>query len=142
MAEDAKPARIDDLAFYLHLRSRLEHEDTLIIYRLSWLMAAESFFFTAYAIVLNGPPTRLHDLFLHVIPLVAIVCSTLILVGIVAAVRAMGWIRDLLRARVPDESTLGLPPLHTPGAVKAGLAAPLILPLVFILVWVYVLSVL
>jgi hypothetical protein len=72
--------------------------------------------------------------------MVAIVSSALIFVGIAAAIRAMGWLRELLRARIPDEAVLGLPPLHTPGVVKAGLAAPVILPLVFVAVWLYLLA--
>ena len=33
---------------------QLEHEDSPMINRLSWLVASQSFLFTAYAIVLNG----------------------------------------------------------------------------------------
>ena len=139
MSPDERPARIDDLAYYHHLRARLEHEDGLIVNRLSWLMAAESFFFTAYAIALNGPATPQHRRLIHLIPLVAVVSSGLIWIGIVAAVRAIRWIRGLLRARIPDEASLGMPPIHTPGLMVPGFAAPLILPLVFVLVWLYLL---
>ena len=139
MADESKPGRMDDVAFYQHLRARFEHEDGLIVSRLSWLMAAESFLFTAYAIVLNGPVSPHHGRLMWLIPLVAIVSSALIFVGIVAAVRAMGWIRGLWSAGAADRSSLGLPPLHTPGSMKAGLAAPLLLPLVFIAVWHYLL---
>jgi hypothetical protein len=139
VADENKPARLDDIALYHHLRARLEHEDGLIVNRLAWLMASESFLFTAYAIVLNGPGSRFHLRLMHLVPLVAIVSSALIFVGIAAAVRAMGWIRGLWSARAADESSLGLPPLHTPGSVKAGLAAPILLPLMFIGVWLFLL---
>src|SRR5262245_22398108 len=125
MSPDERPARIDDLAYYHHLRERLQHEDGLIVNRLAWLVASESFFFTAYAIALNGNDTAQHRRLLHLIPLVAVVSSALIWIGIVAAVKAIGWIRGLLRARIPDEASLGLPPLHTPGLMTPGLAAPL-----------------
>jgi hypothetical protein len=137
MTDDLRPARMDDIPFYLHLRSRVEHEDGLIVSRLSWLMASESFFFTAYAIALNGPPTRDHLRLLTLIPLVAVISSAFFLAGIVAAVGAIEGLRGLMRERVADPSSLGLPPLTTPGRVKAGLAAPLVLPLVFIVVWLY-----
>ena len=39
---------------YQVFRNRIEHEDNLIMQRLSWLMASQSFLFTAYAIVTNG----------------------------------------------------------------------------------------
>ncbi|MBI3858491.1 MAG: hypothetical protein HY293_22635, partial [Planctomycetes bacterium] len=135
------PARVDDVAFYHHVRSRLEHEDSLIVSRLSWLMAAESFLFTAYAIVLNGTPSPAHRRLVLLIPVVAIVSSALIFVGIVAAVRAMSWIREQLRARVPDEASVGLPPVRTPDSImRPGLAAPLLLPLLFVAVWLYLLA--
>jgi hypothetical protein len=132
---------IDDVAFYSMMRARLEHEDGLIVSRLAWLMASESFLFTAYAIVLNGPSTFQHGRLMQLIPIVAIASSALIFVGIVAAIRAMRWVRGLLRARVPDETALGLPPIHTPGSMaSAGLVAPIILPIVFVAVWLYLLS--
>jgi len=140
MSADEKPTRVDDLAYYHHLRSRLEHEDGLIVNRLAWLMASESFFFTAYAIVLNGAGTPHHRRLIHLIPMVAIASSALIFVAIVAAVRALGWIHGLMKARVPDPAALGLPPLHSPGSITVpGLAAPLILPPIFVTVWFYLL---
>lgn len=139
---DPPPGRIDDVAFYSMARARLEHEDGLIVSRLAWLMASESFLFTAYAIVLNGTGSSRHGRLMQLIPIVAIASSALIFVGIVAAVRAMAWIRGLLRARLPDETALGLPPLHTPGSIAAlGLIAPLVLPIVFVAVWLYLLSI-
>ena len=138
---DEKPARMDDVSFYLHLRARLEHEDGLIVNRLAWLMASESFLFTAYAIVLNNAATTHHARLIKLIPLVAVLSSALILIGIVAAIRAISWIRVQLRSRVPDETALGLPPLNTPGAIRiAGLAAPVLLPLLFVTVWLYLLA--
>jgi hypothetical protein len=138
---DPAPGRVDDAAFHAMMRARLVHEDGLIVSRLAWLMASESFLFTAYAIVLNGAGTAQHDRLLKLIPVVAIASSALIFLGIVAAIRAIRWAQRLLRARVPDEAVLGLPPLNTPaGMVLAGLAAPVVLPLVFVAVWLYLLA--
>jgi len=140
MSSDEKPARADDLAFYLHLRSRMEHEDGLIVNRLSWLMASESFFFSAYAIVQNGSGSPQHRRLLHLIPLVAMASSALIFVVILAAIAAQGWIRGLMKARVPDPASLGMPPLFSPVSTRAGgLTAPLILPPLFVAVWLYLL---
>ena len=46
--------KISPLERYQLFRSRIEHEDTLILQRLSWLMASQSFLFTAYAIVTSA----------------------------------------------------------------------------------------
>src|ERR1700677_351087 len=40
--------------YYDQVRHQIEHEDDLITQRISWLMASQSFLFSAYAIVLNG----------------------------------------------------------------------------------------
>jgi hypothetical protein len=147
MAGEEKPGRIDDAEYYALIRARLEHEDGLIVNRLSWLMASQSFLFTAYAIVLNGlssATTRSildhHGRLIRLIPVVGIASSALISTGIVAATRAMAWLRRQFRLRVPDEVALGLPPIQTPGPIAAaGLAAPLILPVAFVAVWLYLL---
>jgi hypothetical protein len=146
MSGDAGPPRVDDVAFAAMVRSRLEHEDGLIVSRLAWLMASESFLFTAYAIVLNGITTpgmttlEHHVRLIRLIPLVGIASSLLIFAGILAAIRAMVWVRGLYRARVTDEAALGLPAIHSPiSAVGPGLAAPVLLPAVFVSVWLYLL---
>jgi len=141
MSPDERPNPIDDIAYYHHLRGRLEHEDGLIVSRLAWLMASESFLYTAYAIVLNAPAaTPQHRRLMHLLPMVAIATSVLIFFGIAAAIRAMGWLRGLLETRIPDPARLGLPPIDTPRFMRAGLAAPLLLPVMSILVWLYLLA--
>ena len=42
--------------WYRTIRDQIQHEDNLIVQRLSWLMAAQSFFFTGYAIIANATP--------------------------------------------------------------------------------------
>ena len=140
MPSDEHPNKVDDIAYYLHLRTRLEHEDRLIVERLAWLMASESFIFTGYAIVLNGTGTPAQRRLTDLMPWVGIGTSVLIFVGILAAVRTMDWIHGQLRARIPDLARLGLPPIQAPpGSMKASLAAPLLLPVMFVAVWLYVL---
>ncbi len=142
MTDAPKPAELSDLEFYRMIRGRLEHEDGLVVNRLSWLVASQSFLFTAYAIVQNGPQAAAGHppALLRVVPIVGIASVGLIYAGLLAAVRAMAWLRTMLRARVPDESRLGLPSIHTPAAIRAaGLAAPAILPVVFLLAWLYLL---
>jgi hypothetical protein len=89
---------ISMLDLYHLFRSRVEHEDNLIVQRLSWLVASQSFLFTAYAIVTNGlnSPSATSNAFarqelrlVHIIPLVAVLNSLLIYVGILAALRKL-----------------------------------------------------
>ncbi|HEX7900137.1 MAG TPA: hypothetical protein VF950_20385 [Planctomycetota bacterium] len=128
--------RDDDLRFYDALRSRLEHEDGLIVHRLSWFMASQSFLFTAYAIALNGPAAAAR--LLRLVPLVGILIAMLTFAGILAALKAMAWIRASFAARGVTEAALGLPDLLTPAPIRRfGLLGPVLLPPLFILAWAW-----
>src|SRR5436309_10172260 len=99
----AESPPLSALEYYNVIRHRLEHEDNLIIQRLSWLVASQSFLFTAYAIVLNGltnPPQAAserfmtHELYVfRIIPIVAILTCALISTTILAAVHTMATLR-------------------------------------------------
>ena len=134
---------------YRLFRSRLEHEDNLISQRLSWLVASQSFLFTAYAIVLNelGTPDtptaaevmEQRQLLFRLIPIVAVLTCGFISMSILAAVRAIVMLRDLYRARVAETNPV-LPPIQTSVVTRRmGLLAPLLLPVVFICVWLFLL---
>ena len=128
---------------YRILRSQLEHEDNLITQRLSWFLASQAFLFTGLAIAMNSPKewrfseregVRFHQL----VPLIAIAVGVLIWLAIVAGVIAMDRLRELA-ARL-DFS--GLPPLQGQATTRwMGLAAPLLLPPLFVVVWCVLLAV-
>ena len=60
----------------------------------------------------------------------------LIYTGLIASARATAWLRGTLRARIADETQLGLPPVQAPDAIVVlGQVAPRVLPLVFLIVW-------
>jgi hypothetical protein len=128
-------------ALYAMLRQQIEHEDSLMTQRLSWLVAAQSFLFTAYAIVLNGAtptvsPTqaRHQGYLLASIPSVAIAANVLIYVSVLAGVMAMRHLRE----RWSAASANGLPPMQGSALTRGmGLAPPMLLPLVFLSVWIF-----
>jgi hypothetical protein len=115
--------------------------------RLSWLVASQSFLFTAYAITLNGLAgpgnatiLERQAMLCRLIPVVGVATTGLIYTGLIAGWRATAWLRRVFHARVPDATRLGLPPIHAPSAVIAlGQVAPRVLPLVFLVVWLYLL---
>jgi hypothetical protein len=138
---------LSSLERYQIFRNRIEHEDTLIMQRLSWLMASQSFLFTAYAIVTNGMsalPTLGNNIFsrhlstlARIIPIVALLNSFLILISILGALKAIWELRDAYRKQ-PE--ILGAIPLQTSRtARRLGLSAPLLLPLLFLAVWLFLL---
>ena len=137
---------IDDVRFYTLIRSRLEHEDNLVVHRLSWLMASQAFLFTAYAISASGLATAagagygpLQGMF-RLMPVVGLISTVLIWMGMVAALRAMAWLRSLYSARIKDEAALGVPPALSPHEFRMwGLAAPRFLPAIFVVAWLILL---
>ena len=101
-------------------------------------MASQAFLFTAYAIALNG--SALPGKLPRRVPSIGIVTAALIYVGIFAALRATGWIHRTFKDRGLSEGDLGLPLLITPPRIRLfGLAAPVLLPGVFLAAWAYLL---
>jgi hypothetical protein len=133
------------LDYYNVVRARIEHEDNLIVQRLSWLVASQSFFFTAYAIVTNGLATqpqsiRSHfmeqlELLFRLIPIVAALTCILIYISILAAVVSMNRLRNSYHSRFAEDEK-GMPPIMTRPPIRLfGHSAAVLLPLIFIAVW-------
>jgi hypothetical protein len=130
--------------YYQIIRGQIEHEDNLIGQRLSWFVAAQSFYFTAYAIVMSNLKPQDHGpwvssqmrLILLVLPVIAMVTSLLIYAAIIAGLIAMGRLRDLYDDYANHEHAVGLPPVQGYRRTQVlGQAAPMFLPGVFVVVW-------
>lgn len=133
--------------YYSMIRGQIEHEDNLISTRLNWFITSQSFLFTAYAITAGniqqvGPTTsheRLESL-LYLIPLVAFAISAVICFGITAGVLAMRTLRRQYQAYVDAVVALPLPPVQGYRITRVlGISAPLILPVMFLVVWLFLL---
>ncbi len=136
----------DDISFldwYRLYRSRVEHENNLIIQRLSWLVTAQAFLFTAYAITtseLTNMASKSASVFLEqavllfrFIPLVAIFNALLIYSGILGALKAIHELRHAYQAKVKSNGKSLIQTSTT--ARLLGMAAPVVLPLLFVVVW-------
>jgi hypothetical protein len=135
---------ISPLEQYHLVRSQIEHEDNLISQRLSWLLASQSFLFTAYAITLNGP-SQSHfktfeansELLVRLLPLVGLISTLLIWISILAGISAMKKLRVDFERGVRGHLPGGLPTIQTGGmAFRAGQFGPVLTPLLFVAVWV------
>jgi hypothetical protein len=135
---------IDPVDYYRIVRGQLEHEDSLITNRLSWLIASQSFLFTAYAILANGvaPGSALdpkHQLMV-LIPVIASLTCLFIFLAILGGVIAMHNLRRLYRRQMKSGVDKSLPPVHGYHATQfLGLAAPVLVPILFTAVWGYLL---
>jgi hypothetical protein len=133
------------LQYYSLFRERIEHEDNLVVQRLSWLVASQSFLFTAYAIVTNGLATQPQvisphfmdqlKLLFRLIPIVGTLTCALIYISILAAIASMRALRDSYHSRFGKQER-DLPPIMTRAPIRLfGHSASVLLPLVFICVW-------
>ena len=133
-----------ELEFGDAVRRQIEHEDVLIVNRLSWLMASQSFLFTAYAITLNGPAqTRVpsfagkQDMVMHLVSALALVSCSTIYLGVVGGIRVMANLRaELVRHHAATECVYRPPIQGTKLTLVLGHAAPLILPPAFAVAWI------
>ena len=138
---------VSALENYKLFRDRIEHEDNLIVQRLSWLVASQAFLFSAYAITTNGLTTldprtpgayqEQATLLFRLIPTVAISVALLIDISILAALRAIRQLRRLYQAKGTSPE---VPPIQTSATTRLlGLSAPLLLPVLFVSVWLVLL---
>jgi len=132
---------------YTIIRGQIEHEDDLMNSRLNWFITSQSFLFTAYAITAGniqqaGTITsheRLKSL-LFIIPLMAVAISAVICFGITAGVLAMRTLRHQYRNYVDESAAQLLPPVQGYRTTQIlGISVPLILPALFLLVWLFLL---
>ncbi len=142
MAEQL-PTPLTDAECYRMVRGQIEFEAGLLAQRFNWFVASQSFFFTAYAITLNGvaspAPAKIADqqrLVNHLIPVVAFASCLLIYIAVVAAVIAQRRLSHFLNHHLSPPRQAPFPAVQGAGDTRAmGLAAPLGMPLVFMVVW-------
>ena len=126
------------------IRRRIEHEDNLLNQRVSWIVSSQAFLLTGYAILLNAPLqfrnddfVRAHALLMKLIPLTSICVTVLLWFSILAGILAM---RDL-RACAMTLPGYEASHIQGRGLTRAiGLAAPALVPLVFLITWLLLMS--
>ena len=110
--------------------------------RLSWLIASQSFLFTGYAIIMNGPVlTRNQHFAAHgellskIIPLLAISACVLIYLGICGGIRVMANLRHELARHHAAIGNLRPPIQGSRLTLFLGHCAPIGLPPIFAVAW-------
>jgi len=128
-------------ALFQTIRSEIKHEDDLIGQRVSWFTASQAFLLTALAIAHQGKttlPTPATNALFPLIPIIALASSVVIFFGVLAGIAALLQWRARLLALC--ERAPALPRLtHEAWIMTLGWSAPIALPIVFILAWVYLL---
>ena len=130
--------------WYRTIRDQIQHEDNLIVQRLSWLMAAQSFFFSGYGIIATAAPqprnpllAKQQDLLFNIIPAVACISDILIYCSVIAGALALYRLRRAYTTHV--SSVGGFPEIEGNRLTRwLGIASPIFLPLVFLIAWLIV----
>ena len=125
------------------IQARLSHEDDLVNQRVSWLVNSQSFLLTAYAITLNGlaadaskPLAILQRKLLNMLPLVGIACVLLVGVALIGGLFAIGELRRFAVTKCPKDQLFLV---SKPTTQFLGVSAPVLIPLVFLVIWTAVL---
>jgi hypothetical protein len=136
-----------DFAAYKAVRDEIAHEDNLAGTRLSWFLASQAFLLSALAIAYKGSgpthpkiayPNVTNDFFFPLVPVLAISSCTLISLGIIAGGVVLRRWRRVLHAMLKKDPSL--PAIGRDGWImQFGWIAPLGLPIVFGLAWIYLL---
>jgi hypothetical protein len=138
--KEQSPPNVTATPVYEEVRGQIQHEDTLITQRLNWFLTSQSFLFTAFAIVFNGPPPAdgvgIRKFLLTAIPVLAITAGILIFLSIVAGMIVMRGLRRFYANREPSQEARALPSIQGLRCTRImGAGAPVMLPIVFICVW-------
>jgi hypothetical protein len=126
------------------LRRRIEHEDDLVNQRLSSLVASQAFLLTAFAISLNASPAprsvwyaAANQRLVELLPVAGIGCILILGLTVAGAIWSMAELRALARKIAgPDDL-----PIHSRPAIRRlGLAAPVCVPCVFLMLWLVLIA--
>jgi hypothetical protein len=125
------------------LQARLSHEDDLVNQRVSWLVNSQSFLLTAYAITLNGlaadankPLAVVQRKLLDLLPMVGVACVVLVAVALVGGLCALAELRNFAATKCPQDRLFLI---SKPTPQFLGVSAPVLIPIVFLVIWCAVL---
>jgi hypothetical protein len=124
---------------YVFLREEIRHQDNLINARLSWLVSSQSFLLSGFAVTLNGSAqsllpiyAKLNVILVNSLPVAGLVTDVASYLTIWAAISRMRNIRHLAGKSHPSR----LPTVQAEVIERRlGLAGPVLIPLVFLTVW-------
>jgi hypothetical protein len=121
------------------IQARLSHEDDLVNQRISWLVSSQSFLLTAYAITLNGlaadasKPLAIVQLkLLNLLPIVGIACTLLVCIALIGGFSAMCELRRFAATKYPKDRLFLI---SKPTTQFLGVSAPVLIPIVFLVIW-------
>jgi hypothetical protein len=122
------------------LRNEIRHEDGLMGQRITWLVSSQSFLLTGFAILLNGPMQvrspiydHLREVLVTLMPIAGLAVCGVCFLAIVGGLIHMRNVRKLAGKHHPRH----YPEVQGSKLTRAlGLSGPILIPMIFIGVWI------
>jgi hypothetical protein len=124
------------------IRTRIDHEDDLIAHRTTWVVGSQAFLCSAYAICAAGlraaEGVQIHKLALlqSLLPWAALLSLLSLFISILSALASMWRLR---RLATPDDELSRVVIWGHPALRLAGAAASIVIPLLFLAIWIAIL---
>jgi hypothetical protein len=134
-------AHVEPREYLMMIRDEIKHEDSLINFRLSWLLATQAFLFTAYAVAQDNN----NHLFIqdgrYLIQIIGLVTTAAIFLGLLAAINSFNHWQMKLHQFYRDPANLHFPKRKRPRfTIGFGFIAPTVLPIFLSCVWIFLLK--
>jgi hypothetical protein len=137
----ANPAPVSEV--YKVIRGQVEHVDNNLGQRVIWLVIAQSFFFGAYASLINGKPAKpeldlIHGAMIKILPIAALLTVIFTFVDLITSVMYMHGLRKKYEASLNADIDIDSSYPSITGSRSQRIfmhSSPILIPILFIIVW-------
>jgi H+/gluconate symporter-like permease len=135
------------LELYKMIRSQVEHVDNSLSQRVIWLVIAQSFFFSGYAILINGQPPKpelmpIHDALMNILPIAALLTVIFSFIDVLASILYMKSLRKRYEGIYHEDPDDPFPTVT--GSKKERFfmhVSPVLIPVLFIIIWIMLIAI-
>lgn len=132
---------------YKIIRPQVEHVDNNLSQRVIWLVIAQSFFFSGYAILINGKPAKpelepVHNSLLHILPVAALLTVIFTFIDVVTSIVYMKSLRKKYEDSLNTDVDIDSAYPNITGSKTERIfmhASPILIPSLFIVIWIILL---
>ncbi len=134
---------------YKVIRGQVEHVDNNLGQRVIWLVIAQSFFFGAYATLINGKPAKpeldlIHGAMIKILPISALLTVCFTFIDVITSVIYMRGLRKKYESSLDKDIDMdgAYPSITGSKAQRIFMhTSPILIPSLFIILWIILLYV-
>ena len=143
----ANPSSVSEV--YKIIRGQVEHVDNNLGQRVIWLVIAQSFFFGAFASLINGKPPNpqldlMHGALIKILPIAALLTVLFTFIDVITSIVYMRGLRKKYEASLEDDINVDSAYPNITGSKMQRIfmhASPILIPTLFIILWLILLYV-